>query len=402
MNIKKELRNNRIGISIVFLIAGLANGLFFSNLPYFQDKLEVSYSLISMALLSATFGSIPSLFFAGYLIDRFGSRVVISITSIGYSIILALLFLAPNYYTLLLFLFINGFCVGFLDVAMNSRAVKVEENYGKSIMSSFHAFYSIAGFIAAGWTKIALNAEMDYSLFIGISSLLLVFLSLLSIRRLSPVDGVDIVENGSSKEKRSLITLPKGLLIGIAALVFLAFISEGAIGDWSALFLNKEQGLDKSTASLGFGLFNIFMAIGRTFGDYITRKLGKLNTLRVSGAYSALALLAAIFTPSPWLSLVFIGLLGIGMANIVPVLFSAAGNSGIMSPSKGIASVSMIGYLGFIIGPPLLGFIGDLILLRYAFLIIVFFSLVISFSSGFFLKRSMERETRDDYSREVV
>lgn len=397
MNSIKRLKNNRIGLSMVFLITGLANGLFFSNLPYFQDKLEVSYSLISMALLSATFGSIPSLFFAGYLIGKFGSKVIISITAIAYSLILALLFLAPSYYTLLAFLFLNGFCVGFLDVAMNSRAVKVEEAYGKSIMSSFHAFYSIAGFIAAGWTKVALLKKMDFSIFIGISSSTLFLISLISIRYLKDFKGVR-----EKNEKSEIITLPKGALIGIAALVFLAFISEGAIGDWSALFLNKEQGLNKATAALGFGLFNIFMAIGRTFGDFITRKMGKVNTLKISGLYSAIILSCAIFIPSPKLSLVFIGLLGIGMANFVPILFSAAGNSGIMSPSKGIASVSMIGYLGFIIGPPLLGFIGDLILLRYAFLVIVFFSLVISFSSNFFLKRSIEGNDQDDLNKKVV
>lgn len=383
MDTKLELRKNRLGISIVFLVAGLVNGIFFSNLPYLQDKLEVSYSYISMALLASTIGGFPSLFFAGYFIDKYGSKAVITITSLGYCVMLGFLFYAPSYPLLLVFLFLSGVSVGLLDVAMNSRAVHIEEEFGKSIMSSFHAFYSIAGFIAAGWTKLALVNNIPYSKFILFSCIGLVVLCLYSIIN---IDNKDLANKGS-REKTSVITLPKGLLIGIAVLVFLAFLSEGAIGDWSAIFLNKEQGLDKSAAALGFGLFNVFMALGRTFGDHLTRRLGRLNTLRLSGAFSALLLLAVIFVPSALLSLTFIGLLGLGMANIVPILFSAAGNSGIMSPSKGIASVSMIGYFGFIIGPPLLGFIGEAIELRYAFLVIVGFSIVITLLSGLFLNK---------------
>lgn len=392
MNISKELKRNRVGISVVFLIAGLTNGIFFSNLPYLQDKLNVSYSYISMALLAATIGGFPSLFFAGYFIDKYGSKAVITITSIAYSLSLGLLFAAPTYPLLLLFLLINGLSVGLLDVAMNSRAVFIEEEYGKSIMSSFHSFYSIAGFVAAGWTKIALVNKIHYSRFIAISCVVLILLCLFSIYNLDNND----LKNNKSTEKTAVITLPKGVLIGIAVLVFLAFISEGAVGDWAAIFLHKEQGLDKSTAALGFGLFNIFMATGRFFGDFLTRKLGRLNTLRVSGLFSVISLLAVIYMPSPIISLLFIGFLGIGMANIVPVLFSAAGNSGIMSPSKGIASVSMIGYLGFIIGPPLLGFAGEAIKLRYAFLIIVFFSLVIALLSGKFIDSTKEKEVLED------
>lgn len=382
MNITNKLKSNRIGVSFIFLVCGLTNGVLFSNLPYLQDKLSMDYSQISLALLAGTLGSFPTLFFSGFFIDKFGSKRVISLTSIAYCIVLYFLFWAPSIALLTLFLFINGVVVGFLDVAMNSRAVEIEEGYGKSIMSSFHAFYSLAGFIAAGGTKLAKMYRMPVSKFVLIIVLILLLFCIYALYMTRSLNA----EKKDKGKKNPLITLPKGILIGLSILVFLAFISEGAIGDWAAVFLNKEQGLDSGTAALGYGLFSIFMALGRLVGDGVTRKIGQLNTLRFSSLFSALALFIAIVIPSPLLSLFFIGLMGLGMANIVPILFSAAGNSGIMSPSRGIASVSMIGYAGFILGPPLMGFIGDLILLRFALLIIVFFSIVIALSSGFFFK----------------
>ncbi len=149
-----KLKQNRIGVSIIFLVCGLINGIWFSNLPYIQNKLDISYTLLSLALLSGTIGSLISLFFAGYLIDKFGSKRIITITSVGFSLMLAFLFWAPSYILLVIVLILNGLTVGTLDVAMNTRAVEVEEGYGKSIMASFHAFFSIAGFLAAGGVKL--------------------------------------------------------------------------------------------------------------------------------------------------------------------------------------------------------------------------------------------------------
>ncbi len=277
---------------------------------------------------------------------------------------------------------------------MNSRAVELEKGYGKSIMSSFHAFYSLAGFISAGVIKVTSLLNIPLSKWIYINISVLVIMCLLAISFIKNIGS----KNRLTTEKEPLITLPQGVLIGLSFIVCLAFISEGAIGNWVAIFLNKEQGLSISSAAMGYGLFSICMAIGRLFGDSVSRKFGQINTLKFSSIFSGLTLIIAVITPFPTISLVFIGLLGFGMANIIPILFSMAGNSGIMSPSKGIASVSMIGYAGFIIGPPLMGFIGELILLRYALLIIVFFCFIIALSVKKIIRKPNENVDLDKYA----
>ncbi len=390
---------NRVGVSLVFLIHGLVTGLWCSHIPWIQGRLAVNNGQFSLALLAGTLGAFPGLFFSGALTRRFGSRTLILVTMTAYCVVLPLLFFAPGIGALSALLAANGLFLGSMDVSMNTRASSTEKACGKSIMSNIHAFWSFAGLVAAGLAKAAFSLGLPTNVFILVSAALLLCLGFFAVSLMKPLpdDSVGIRQKspaGAVGSKQKIFMFPKGPLVVVAAITTLAFISEGAIYDWGALFLNKVRRLDVGTAALGYGGFSFLMALGRGFGDSVTRRLGQKKTVALSSVFAACSLAMAVLIPVPALSLAFVALTGLGMANIVPILFSIAGKSAAMPVGMGISSVSTVAYAGFMIGPPLMGFVADRGTLALSMVLILSLSIVIAAASLLLLKDDQSHQVR--------
>jgi fucose permease len=261
-----------------------------------------------------------------------------------------------------------GIFLSSLDVAMNAHAVAVERNLGKPIMSSFHALFSIGGIFGAAvgallaWMKVSPEPH-----FVGMAITLCV-LGSLGQRWLLPASADATHAKISNTVHLETLQCMFGskFIFAVSVILFCCFLVEGAIGDWSGVYLRRVLLTSQGFAALGYAAFSVAMCTGRLTGDIIIHKCGRLNVVRF-GSLIAIAGLALVVTfKMPALSLLGFSLIGIGVSNIVPIGFTAAGNSKDVEPGKAIATVSLMGYVGLLIGPPLIGFTAEVVTLRVA------------------------------------
>jgi MFS family permease len=364
----------RIATGAMFFLNGCAFSTWASRIPSIQDKLHVGTGLLGIALLSMAVGALIAMCFAGRLIATLGSRPTIGVMASCAAICLAVAGLPDNLILLSLVITVFGLTLGTMDVAMNSHAVVVEKVFRRPIMSGFHALFSIGGiFGACGGAAIAhLNIKPEWH-FLGIA-LLLLLLNAIAYKFLLPsaVDKSTKTQGGVNiKESLSYFTKDQAL-VAISVIMFCCFLTEGAIGDWSSVFMHSVLNTDTGTAALGYAAFSVTMAIGRFSGDLLVARLGQLLIVRAGSALAALGLalvLVPCALPVP-LSIFGFALIGIGVANIVPIAFSAAGNVKGISAASAIATVALIGYFGLLAGPPLIGFLAEIVTLRLALIVI--------------------------------
>ncbi len=302
---------------------------------------------------------------AGGLIARWGSRRLCGIAGVAFCLVLPLLLVVPSYPLFVLNLLLLGACGGAMDVAMNAHGVYVEDEYAKPIMSSFHGLFSVgglvgagiaAGFLALGWTPVRHTVVMA-----GV----LLLLTGVALRYLLPPEPKTADRETSDAP---LFVLPRErATIVLAALAFAVFMAEGSMADWTAVYLLDLPGTDAALAAVGFAIFSLTMAVGRLTGDAIVRLLGRVSVVRWGSVLAMAGMLLAAFSPSPFWAIGGFALVGLGLSNVVPIIFSAAGYLSPGSPGQGIAAVSTAGYFGFLVGPPIIGFLAEWITLSGAF-----------------------------------
>jgi predicted MFS family arabinose efflux permease len=326
-----------------------------------------------MILLCMGIGSLVVMPIAAPMASRLGCRYVI----IGAAALLALalpaLALTQSSVTLGLSLLLFGIGLGALDISMNIHAVRVEKASGKAMMSGFHGFFSIGGISGAGLVSLML--------WLGFSPLWSVFIIDLIIMALLMYAGGDLLADRPQEDAGPLFALPRGKVIFIGALCFILFLTEGAILDWSALFLTVERGLDSAKGGLGYALFSIAMTLGRLNGDRLINAIGRFRTLLAGSLCAAAGMALAIIFQPPQAALIGFMLVGLGASNLVPLLFSVVGNQTVMPPNLALAAISGIGYAGILAGPALIGFIAHLTSLLVAFGCIALLLLLVGLSA---------------------
>lgn len=248
--------------------------------------------------------------------------------------------------TLLLF----GATVGTMDVAINAHAVATEQRSGRPLMSGFHALFSLGGLAGAAGMSALLRLGVSLPFCAICASALVAAVALPAIPHLLPHD---VGQRGGGAQR---LVLPSGRVILIGALCFVCFLAEGAMLDWSAVFLRFSRGFSAASAGTGYAAFSVAMAAGRLTGDWTTQRLGPVATLRLSGALAAAGLLVAVLTTSALAALLGFVMVGLGAANIVPALFSAAGRSRGQSAHVSIPFITTLGYAGILTGPAMIGF----------------------------------------------
>ncbi len=342
----------RIAVSVAFFILGVGPGLWAVHIPLVQERLGINPAVLGLALLAMACGAVIAMPIMGWAVGHVGSRLPTAVGVLLYMVATPLPILADSVPLFFVALFFFGLLMGGLDVTGNVQAADVEALRGKATMSSFHAFYSIGALSGAlAGAFVIGNGWGDGSGAAAICALLFI-IGAFAVRHLLP---------GDKPEAGPKFALPPAAVIGLGLIAGLVFAIEGAVTDWSALFLTNSKSATPETAAFGFATYALAMAGLRLVGDPIVQRLGARRIVVGGGLLCVLGLGIALASPWPLLGAVGFGLVGLGAANIAPVCFSAGARAPGVAPGVGVSAVATMGYSGFLIFPPILGFAAEMI-----------------------------------------
>ena len=352
----------RFSVLTIFFIHGAVFSTWIARIPAVQGALGLSTGRLGFALLGVAVGSIISMPVAGWLISRYGSKPVTAISSLWFCLALALPSLANSATALGLSLAILGLAAGAMDVSMNAQGVIVERAAQRPLMSGFHAAFSIGGMTGAAVGGAIAKAGIDVRSHFLFAALFYFSIVAMVIRWLLPASA-----DTASGHHGFRLTL---VVLGLGAICFCFFLSEGAVADWSALYLMRGLHAGPAQAAAGYALFSAAMALGRLVGDTLRARFGPVFLVRNGSLLAACGLaIALLFARTPW-ALAGFTIVGFGCSIIVPITFAAAGNR-TESAGGALATVVAAGYFGLFVGPPLIGMVAEAITLRWALLIVV-------------------------------
>ena len=340
----------RAATFLSFFVNGAMIGTWVAQIPFVQDRLDVSKSTIGLALLCMATGALIAMPLTGQLLDRRSSATVTRVAALLYLPLIALPVLAPSPVLLGLALLVFGAGNGAMDVAMNAHGVAVERTLNRPIMSSLHAGWSFGGLAGAGGVALAVALGVDPRVEALVAGGVLWAAALFITARLGSA-------SAHSEHGPAGLALPSRGVVLIGALCFLVMVTEGAMGDWSGIYLKTDLDASDSAAATGFAGFSLGMAVARLAGDGLNRRWGATRLLCGGAALVTVALAALLLIADPVVAVIGFALVGVGVANAVPLLFSAAGHVPPAGPS--LAAVFTLGYTGFIVGPPLIGLLAD-------------------------------------------
>ncbi|MFI5841334.1 MFS transporter [Catenuloplanes sp. NPDC051500] len=360
----------RLATALLFLLYGTLIGVWTARIPAVKERLGLSDGLLSLALLALAAGAIVGMQVVGTLVDRHGTRRVLTPVAVVDGFLLLPVALAPNLATLALALFAFGVVHGTLNVAMNARGVEVERAWGSPIMSSFHAAYSIGGFLGAavGGAFAAAGAGPA----VTFASVAVVLAGVAAWAVAVPFTPQPHPATGVRQNPGPL----RGVLL-LGALAFCALIGEGAAADWSTVYVRETLGGSPALAAGAYAAFFAAMTVGRLAGDPLTARYGPVAVVRAGGLLAAAGLALGLLIAHPVAGVIGFGFLGAGLSSIAPQVFSAAGARNPDRPARAIARAASIGWLGFFAGPVLIGGVAATTSLRVALLIPVLLAAVI-------------------------
>ncbi len=341
-------------------------------MPLAQARAGVSTGALGLLLLCLGIGSIVTMPMSGALVARFGCRCVISLAAIVLAVTLPLLATLSALPLLVITLMIFGVAIGAIDVAINIQAIIVERASGRSMMSGFHGLFSIGGIGGAGGMALLLSAGASPTLAASCVSLGILAALVAAVSHLLPY---------GSKNAGPAFAIPHGIVLLIGSLCFVLFLAEGAVLDWSGVFLTSVKHLTTSDGGLGYAAFATTMTIGRLAGDRIVDRLGRERVVFIGGLCAALGFVITTVVPSWQVALLGYALVGIGCANIVPVLFSSVGRQSVMPENVAVPAITTIGYAGILAGPAGIGFIAQIANLPTAFCVLAAMLVGVSLSS---------------------
>lgn len=352
---------SRLAVSLLFLMNGFVTGSWAPKIPEFKDRLGIGESTLGLLILVFGVGSLVMMPIAGAFIARLGSRVVVRILALLLSPVVLLLTVVPDVWTAAGGMFLLGGFIGAMDVAMNANAVEVEKSMRRAIMSSCHAYWSLGGLIGAA----AGGVLMDQ---IGIlpHAILVTVLCLVIIAAAWPIVLADHPHPDAAKEKLRLPATLLPWLIGLMALF--SMIPEGAVLDWGALYLRSELGASTAMSGFAFAAFSATMAIMRFAGDHVRDRFGAVRTFRVCTVTALVGLIIAGLAPTALVAIIGFAIAGIGISNMVPIAFSAAGNMPGLASGIGLSVATFMGYSGMLFAPSIIGFVAEHVSFSVVFL----------------------------------
>lgn len=358
-------RRGRWAVSTMFLANGFVMGAWAPQIPLLLPRHDITKFTLGLLILVLGLGAVGAMLFAGRLIGRFGSVAVLRTFALSASLVLPLVVFSPNLPVLAAAMALLGAMIGCMDVSMNANAVEVERQLGRAIMSSSHGFWSLGGFFggsAGAWIVAHWGAEVQ-AVLVALVSAVMVLVVMPFLRGEAPAPALATT---GERARTELFPRQAGLWI-LGAMALFSMVPEGAVLDWAALYLKQDMGSDVFRAGLAFALFSGAMAIMRFAGDSVRNRFGAVLTLRASGLVAAAGMMLAALAPNDTLAIAAFFITGLGVANMVPIMFSAAGNFPGIASGAAISVVTMVGYAGILVAPASIGFMAEAVGFRVTY-----------------------------------
>jgi predicted MFS family arabinose efflux permease len=361
---RQSLRRPRIATSVIFAAHGAVTGTFAARVPWIADHVGAQVGALGLALLMPGLGSLLAMPLSGRLVHRFDLRSLVRVLILFWPAALILTSLPTGVPVLCATLVVYGATAGLADVAMNAHAVLIEERLQRSVMSGFHGWWSVGGLVGSAIAAVAAKGGVDARVHFAIAAAGLMVITLVASSWLIP----HRPDPAAGEPPAFALPSPRVLPIGLIGLC--AVFAEGASLDWSAVYLSDLLHHPAATGAATVSIFSVCMAVARFGGDWVVRRLGPVTTVRLSGACATVGALIVVLTKSAVSVITGFGLLGIGIAVVVPLVFAAAGKIG-SSPGRSIAGVAGIAYGSGLIAPGVIGGIAHLSSLTVSFVVIV-------------------------------
>lgn len=379
--IKKSFRNAkmsylnrvRIAVSSFYFGIGLCFATWASRIPDIRMALDLSDADLGSILFALPMGQLTMMPFSGKLVTRYGSHRLVVLSLALYAFCMTNLGLATNAWQLALGLYLFGVCGNMNNIAINTQGIYTEQLFNKNIMASFHGVWSFAGFTGAliGLGMLTLNLTPHHHfIIVGLFTVLLIAFNYKFLVRAK--------EKRKIAEKKKLFSKPDMALIWLGIIGFGSMASEGIMFDWSGIYFKDIVQAPGPLIILGYTSFMIMMATGRFLGDGMINKFGRKIVIQTGGVLISIGLFTAVFLPYLIPSTLGFMLVGLGVSTIVPTLYSIAGKHPTIPPGEALTAVSSVSFLGFLMGPPVIGYISELFGLRFSFAFIGIFGIIIA------------------------
>ena len=371
------LSSPRVAVSAAFLIHSTVSGTWAPRLPAIKESLGLSDGELGTALVGLAIGLVVGTRLAGAPVDRFGSRPVMRV---GFPLLAATLLLpglADSLVALFLSLFVLGLASGALDVAMNAQGIEVERHLGRPILSGLHGLWSVGLGIGAGVAALAAAIGADPLEQFAVVAVVLAVASLVFLRGLLPAQRS---EPGEPEEEAVTVRWTLALVL-LGLIAFCSFVGEGSASDWSAVYMTQELGTSQALGALAFAAFAVTMALARFAVDPLRGRVGNVVLVRGGSLIAAAGLGTALLVHEPAAGIAGFALLGLGLAPVVPIAFSAAGDLDARATGRLVGRVATLGYVGSVAGPIMIGWLAEATSLRVSLGLVVVLALAIAVSA---------------------
>lgn len=361
-----------------FFLAGFTITTWAPMIPVIKERLQIGDNILGLLLLCIGVSAFVFMPIAGILNQKLGCKKMLQINIILFALILIIISSLNNIWSLVIFLLLFGSVMGTIDVTMNINSVIVEKLSKKRIMSSMHAFWSVGCFCSAGLFSILAKQGLDITMISIIHGIIIFIFCLIA----SPYF---LTYKDANNEKP--IAIPHGIVILFGILACISFLAEGAIMDWSGIFLTETKNLELSLAGIGYAIFSVAMLIIRFIGDRAVQYIGEEQICVFGALISGLGFLLVVLIDNFYLMPIGFICIGLGSANIVPVLYSLLKNQNDMPINAAVTAITCMGYTGVILGPALLGFIAHGIGIKFVFYLLCIFFIIEALLSKYIFKR---------------
>ncbi len=376
-------RYYRVGVSVFFFLQGLTFSTWASRIPDIKSLLQLTDAGLGAVLFALPVGQFSAMALSGYLVSRFGSKKTLTAAALLYPAGLVLLGTVTTVWQLAAGLFFFGICGNLSNISVNTQGVGVERLYRRSIMASFHGLWSLAGFIGGLISSFMVADHISPFTHFCIIYLITFVLMLLARPYILPRDA-----NHGKAAGGKLFVKPDSYIIKLGFIAFASMICEGTMFDWSGIYFETVVHAPVELTRMGFVAFMTTMSGGRFAADWLVTKFGVKRILQTSGVVIVTGMSLAVAIPDITFATVGFLLIGLGVSSVVPLAYSLAGKSTTMVPGLALAAVSSIGFLGFLLGPPLIGFIAEVLSLRWSFILVALLGLGTTLLAGKIKMRS--------------
>lgn len=365
-------KNNlpRLAISIYFFFSGLVFSSWVSRIPHIKDEFGFNEAELGGILFMLPLGSLAALPISGWLVQKFSSRVIGLLSILLYTVLLYGIAAAEQVFQLSVTLFLFGVVGNFCNIALNAQGLSIQERIKKPILSSLHAMWSLGAFVAAaisGWSmKMGYSTDLHFLLVAVLASFVALVLVYLF------VDDV-----GSDGREQKIFVFPNRSLLLLGVICFCVAMTEGAMADWSSLYYRQVANEMHNVSTAGYTAFAFCMATGRFVGDFFIHRFGHSRVLKFNGGLILTGIVLALTVSIPAVVILGFALVGFGVSSGIPIVYMLSAKNKTMAPAAALAAVSSLGFTGFLIGPPIIGFIAQLTGLRYALTIVAIMGLIV-------------------------